>query len=206
MHKAIIRIDGQRFGRLTVIELYARKPVRWLCLCDCGRLKAYLGLSLRKGRAISCGCARWLEPEEKRISEMRSRTRAIWYGMLKRCEDPDTVSYRIYGGRGIKVSDEWHDFERFLGDLGYAPVGWSIERVDVNGGYNVENCKWIPKKDQGKNTRRVIFVELDGERLTVTDAAIRRGLDPNAVHKRLRRGWPAELALSVPSDRRNKFT
>ena len=76
-----------------------------------------------------------------------------WYGMLTRCENPKSTSYAYYGGRGVTVCTEWHDFQNFLRDMGERPHGWTLDRVDTEGGYCRENCRWATRKQQSQNRR-----------------------------------------------------
>ena len=91
----------------------------------------------------------------------------IWTSMKMRCENPNHHAYASYGGRGIKVCERWkNSFPNFIADMGYRPSSeYSIERIKVNEGYNPDNCKWIPKREQPKNTRATKLIEYNGEKL-----------------------------------------
>lgn len=102
----------------------------------------------------------------------RTKTRRVWRGMIYRCTKPTHASYKDYGGRGIKVCERWLDsFEEFLRDMGIRPEGYSIERIDVNGNYCPENCKWIPRNDQPKNLRKSCSRIVGGKHLSGRDQA-----------------------------------
>lgn len=99
--------------------------------------------------------------------------------MLNRCYTESSSSYASYGGRGIEVSDQWkNSFERFYQDMGDPPAKYTLERVDVNGGYGKDNCKWVPMEDQPKNKRNTVHVLLNGNKMIQADAARLLGLHP----------------------------
>jgi len=154
-------LAGIKFGLLTPIEtvphdVTGRRGGRdWLCQCECGNATVVRANSLLRGLTKSCGCLRKKLSAERRKThgESGSPTYKSWQRMKQRCESPDNKHYYCYGGRGISVCERWSCFENFLADMGQCPVGYSIERIDVNGDYCPQNCKWIPKGDQSKNRR-----------------------------------------------------
>jgi len=159
---AFIDISNQRFGRLAVIERAEQsgRNTMWRCRCDCGRETIVQANNLRRGASKSCGClnAEWRKSYFTTHGHANkghlSPTYQSWKGMLNRCTNPNGYDWKLYGGRGITVCDRWrHSFENFLADMGERPVGYSIERIDVNGNYEPDNCKWIPLGDQVKNRR-----------------------------------------------------
>ena len=146
---------GDRYGRLINIKPYCRNHKgRWyhLMLCDCGRKKQIAGGELNKGNVKSCGCLR------KEIKTSHGMTRSseycIWAGIIQRCRNPKSMSYKNYGGRGITVCDEWMDFANFLKDMGKKPSSkHTIERVNNDEGYNPTNCIWADRFVQSQNQR-----------------------------------------------------
>ena len=153
-----IDLSGLRFGRLSVIGLGERFSCEpgWICQCDCGGTKTVRGSLLRNGKAKSCGCLRREVTGAKRRSHSMSSTTTfrVWAGMIDRCSRERNSAWKHYGGRGITVCDRWKVFQNFYEDMGECPIGYSIERIDVDSGYSPENCKWIPRNEQPKNTRR----------------------------------------------------
>ena len=162
----VVDLKGQRFGRLTVIGRAPRKgnteQACWECLCDCGNTITTLGYCLRSGGTTSCGCY------HKEVSGKVFRTHGlrntklynVWCSMKERCHTPSNTSYKNYGARGIKVCDEWLKFEPFYEwaiSNGYSE-GLSIDRIDVNGNYCPENCRWSTKEVQANNTRANHYV------------------------------------------------
>jgi len=107
-----------------------------------------------------------------------------WKNMKQRCLNPDNHSFARYGGRGITVCDRWNDFTPFLEDMGARPEGMSIERIDNSLGYFKENCIWANKITQANNTRRNVFVDVDGERFTLSQLARKTGINAKTLRMR----------------------
>lgn len=171
----LIDLTGQRFGRLTVIE---KSPSRrgdktwWSCKCDCGSTLEVWSVYLRNGTTKSCGClnremcsARLKAYRKRNGADGRSKTRlhSIWAGMKERCLSPGSHAYALYGGRGITVCDEWRNsFEAFRDwalTHGYSE-DLSIDRIDVDGDYCPENCRWADAITQSNNNSLQSYVDL----------------------------------------------
>jgi hypothetical protein len=197
----LINRTGERYGRLTVVK---RAPnaserdtnARWQCRCDCGKVTVAYGQDLTKGRVKSCGCF-----NAERIAKhgmTRTPVYSVWVQMKARCENPQHPSFANYGGRGITVCEEWHDFRQFFADMGYRPRGLTIERIDNMAGYSKANCRWATMKQQQNNSRRNHRLELDGETRTISQWADHYGIQWDTIRSRLRYGWSIRKALTTP--------
>jgi general stress protein YciG len=123
----------------------------------------------------------------------------IWRRMLDRCSNPKDRSYRNYGGRGIQVCERWLTFENFLADMGSRPPGLSIDRMDNDGGYSPENCRWATREQQMNNTRATRHIDAFGQTRPATEWAAIAGIDSDLILTRLRAGWAADDAVSLPA-------
>lgn len=186
-----IDLAGQRIGRLLVIEETTKDKyshTRWLCKCDCGNTTLFTTSDLCRGKVKSCGCYRNERIGESNRTHGASRTRLydVWLTMIARCNKPNSTAYKNYGGRGIKVCDEWlkdfASFKEWAGKSGYRE-NLTIERKDVNGNYSPDNCTWITRADQQKNTRRTHRVVYQGKEMPLLDLSKLMGISPTTIKK-----------------------
>jgi hypothetical protein len=172
----LIDMMGQRFGRLTVLEIAARAQrktnphTKWKCVCDCGKEVIVIGKDLRVGHTKSCGCL--LEDNARNLFRTHgdagkgfsTREYIAWSSMRGRCLNPNNGKYYRYGARGIKVCERWDSYENFLMDMGKKPSPrHSLDRINVHGDYEPSNCRWLSPKGQYWNREvslNQLFVEV----------------------------------------------
>lgn len=212
-----INLAGQRFGRLSVVEVLPRRDgdphVYWLCRCDCGKTSCPTSNKLRRGLTVSCGChslalrtvratrhgygsKRRPFPEYKSYMHMRGR-----------CLNQKNSGYRDYGGRGISICDRWLNgdgiktgFQCFLQDMGPRPNrSYSLDRIDNNGNYEPANCRWATDTQQARNRRSTRVVNLGGERVALAEACERLGVSFSFINGRMQQGFTFERALAQPA-------
>lgn len=199
----LIDLTGQRFGRLTAIErdrtTKSRKPA-WNCRCDCGNEITVYGVYLRNGSTKSCGCLSidLLKERSKTHGMSKSRLYGIWAGIKSRCKNPQRKKFPDYGGRGIKVCEEWdNSFEAFRDWAianGYRD-DLTIDRKDNDGDYDPSNCRWITTKQQSNNRRSNINITHRGETHNLTEWSSITGIPMGTIRRRIERGWSPEEAL-----------
>lgn len=159
-------------------------------------------------RAKSCGCLSRQSNSELHKTHGKSNTRLfhVWMNMKQRCNNPNHHAYDEYGGRGIKICNEWESdfesFEKWAFANGYdenAPKRMcTLDRIDVNGNYEPCNCRFISNAEQQGNKRNNVFVVYHGEKATIAEWARRTGLTHSTIRCRLRRGWDVERTLTTP--------
>lgn len=189
-------IAGQVFGRLTVLS-YSHSDKRgravWHCRCQCGNEKLILAGYLTAGTR-SCGCYRVDQNMAAVLKHGRSHSSIhyAWSAMRDRCSNPNRRDWDRYGGRGIKVCERWQVFENFLADMGERPAGMSLGRIDPNGDYSPENCRWANGTTQGNNTRRNVYVEHGGKKQTIAQWADELGVKRMRLYYLSRKTSPLE--------------
>lgn len=205
---------GRKFGSLTVIEESERvgKNKRALCLCDCGKHSTVIIYNLKNGHTRSCGCLRVRVATESNTSHGLSKTRfyQCWRDMIDRTTREKNSSYESYGGRGIKVCEQWEMFESFASDMyeNYlehsetnGELNTTLDRINNDKGYNKDNCRWATVKIQSSNKRSNKRFLVKGQLLTVKEISDKFDLEYAAVRKRVSLGWNSDDLIS-PSRKR----
>jgi hypothetical protein len=195
-------LTGQVFTNLTVIKFAGQneaKEALWECQCICGNTKVVRGSKLRFGEVKSCGCYKAPDKHGHCHKGKQTRTHSKWNAMLNRCNNPNMKFYDKYGGRGIKVCERWHDFRNFLEDMGEAPMGMTLDRIDNDKGYFKENCRWATMKEQGRNRTNNILVTYNGKTQCLAAWGEEMGIPRSTINTRLKRGWDTIKAITTPT-------
>jgi len=208
--RKVIDITGQKFGRLTAIERTGSNKSNhavWLFECECGNFKNIVGKSVTKGKTQSCGCYNIEKIKQRTTTHGMTKNHplyGVWRSMIDRCYLEKATGFENWGGRGITVCEEWRNDFRVFYDWAMAN-GWqkdlSIDRIDNNGNYTPENCRFATRKTQNNNQRQridVIAIEYNGHKRTLKDWCRIFELKYTTIRQRLNLGWSVEKALETP--------
>lgn len=201
-------LSGRTFGRLKVLrhaEDYVTpkgaKYPRCVCACECGTKKEIIVYQLVSGKVVSCGCYGKAVRLTAALKHGRSRSRIykIWQAIHQRCRNPNIPRYKHYGKRGINVCERWNQFENFFEDMGETySDDLTIDRIDNDGNYCKENCRWSNYEQQANNTSRTIYLEFENKRKALSVWCRERHMNYAAVLWRIKNGWSATDALTTP--------
>lgn len=209
----IIDMTGERCGRLIVLGFHGiskERRAEWDCVCDCGNFVVVQGKYLRNGDTLSCGCYNRdriakIGKEHKTHGMTGTRLYNIWSSMRKRCLSETHESYPRYGGRGIKICEEWGSFEKFLKwalENGYSE-NKSIDRINNDDGYYPENCRWTDMKTQSRNRSSNKRISYKGQTHCIAEWAEILGLETSTLWRRLNvLKMPLEKALQKSDQRK----
>lgn len=189
---------GEKFGRLEVLERAGKdkhQNLLWLCRCECGNTTTVSSNSLQQGRIKSCGCLRKERAREATLKHgeftnyntEKPRLYRIWIAMRTRCNNPNFPAYHNYGGRGISICDEWEKYENFRDwakNNGYED-DLTIHRVDNDGDYYPENCKWVTRREQANNMRVNHLITFNGETKTMAEWSRETGINYQTLADRI---------------------
>lgn len=193
-------LTGLKVGRLTVVRFISveKGHAFWLCSCECGKHKVIMGASLihKKHPTQSCGCINAEVTRERSVTHgmTGNQTYMSWQGMKLRCLNLNHPCSKEHGRRGVTICPQWiESFETFLKDVGERPSKHhTIERIDNNGNYEPGNVKWATKKEQGRNRRTNVLVEINGVKKCIAEWAEILGIDRGVLRFRINAGWPVE--------------
>jgi hypothetical protein len=207
-----VDLTGKKFTRLLVIEKSGHDhegKILWKCLCDCGNIKITAGKYLKNGDTKSCGCynidkvIERNKQTKKQNGESTTRLYQTWHNMISRCEKGWGKDKNWYKDRGIIVCLEWHNFNNFRKwalNSGYSNE-LMIDRINNDGNYESENCRWVTPKVQANNKRNNRKITIDGITKNLRDWAEEYNLNPLTIQSRLRYGWEGKKLLLKPSER-----
>lgn len=211
-------LSGERFGRLVVLERASdrvfssgRKAVQWKCVCDCGNEKIVASTHLTSGDVTSCGCYYRESRQNCGRDEIHglagSRIYHLYENMKYRCNNPKAAGWESYGGRGIQVCDDWNrpdgfeSFYKWALENGYSD-DLSIDRIDVNGDYAPENCRWADKETQRNNQRNSVLITYQGKTQSAGQWSKETGLDRHLLVRRAKKGLPPEMIFAPPDPKK----
>lgn len=199
---------GKIFGRLRVIRRNGSskyKKALWLCKCDCGNKVTVIGNGLTTGKTNSCGCLRKdMATNKMTIHGLAKHKKLhplyrVWRSIKDRTTNPNNAGWNNYGGRGIKMCKRWfNSFPNFLEDMGEKPSKkHSIDRIDNDGDYCPENCRWATRKEQNNNTRKSIFITIEGKTKTIKEWCNDYAIKYATALWRFNHGWPIDKIFFV---------
>lgn len=186
--------------------------VKWRCKCECGNEAVVVGPNLTRGTTRSCGCLAHDNRSPKFVTHGQSNTRLYrtWVSMKERCYREKYPKYRLYGGRGIRVCQEWQTFEKFAewakanGYQEDSPRSeMTLDRIDPDGDYEPSNCRWASYTEQNRNKRTNRLITYNGQTKTAAEWGYEIGGDRHSILRRLELGWTIERAITEPLRRSN---
>lgn len=196
-------LTGQKFGSLTVIKKIDNINGRtaYLCECECGNRKNIAGKYLKNGSTKTCGCGKSINPHHKKHGQSNNKIYFKYKNMINRCYRQEDKKYKNYGGRGIKVCDEWaNNFEAFYFwaiNNGYSNE-LTLDRINVNGDYKPSNCRWVDLLTQANNKTNNRIIKFNNELHTLAEWAKIKNIKYGTLSARLKRNWSIKKALTMP--------
>lgn len=200
-----LNLIGMRSGKLRVVGFAGVKKEHtcWNCICDCGNTKIITAYSLKTKSTKSCGCLQkeMLRKRNDLLSTHKmsySSEYKAWAGIKKRCSNKKLTNYKNYGGRGIKICNRWkNSFKNFYEDMGKKPSNkHSIDRIDVNGNYEPENCRWATAREQQLNRRDNLYFEYNNEIKHINEIAEIIQIKRSTLLSRIRLGWTLDKVFN----------
>lgn len=201
----INKFKGTKRQMLTAVQFvgYIRTNQVWLFKCDCGNTIRRQKSNFLVSTTNSCGCVKsikthgmsYIKGTNKRIPEYRT-----WVQMRQRCNNPNNPDFNRYGGRGIKICDRWKSFDNFYSDMGKRPEKYTLDRMDNNGDYSPENCRWANRREQSINRECTVFVTYNGKTMSLSDWVNELPFKitlKNLYERIVTNKWPIEKAFTT---------
>lgn len=205
---------GERYGRLVVIKQgpdkispRGKRIITWICKCDCGNVTTVRSGHLTSHHTISCGCAHreqqeWWKTFAITHGRTKEKSYKTWCFIKQRCYNKKDVDYPYYGGRGVRISDEWINnpelFCEYVESLPrYSEDGTTIDRINPNRNYERGNLRWLSLGEQQSNKRNNVFLTFDGRTMTMTEWAKETGIAQTTLSRRKKAGWSVEQMLTI---------
>ncbi len=189
MARPAIPMIGAQFGQLTVEREAGRAhdgSIVYFCTCSCGNSLETSGVNLRRQEKTSCGCVKKsLHVAKVKGKRSRPELYSVWANMMNRCYSPSSEVFPRYGGRGIEVAAEWHNYKQFEKDMSPRPPGLTLERLNNNLGYCKQNCAWVSRKDQQDNRSTSIRFQYQGRLVTLRELSALCGVPYETLRSRL---------------------
>lgn len=208
IHPNFKDITGQIFGRLHVTTFHSRESrgmTRWTCLCECGNTTIVNGAALKSGATRSCGCYQKEWASTNRLTHGHSKRTGetseygTWCKMKARCYNLKDRKFPSYGGRGIKICDRWLEYKNFYADMGRKPtLQHTIDRIDNDGNYAPENCRWATPKEQARNRRSNHIVTYNGKEMSLIEWEEHLNIRNHSLASRIYKGWDIKRAFTQP--------
>jgi len=198
-------LRGLRFGRLVILDNVnygTSRHAKLKCACDCGIIKLVNKSSLLAHDSESCGCLQrqLLSIKTTTHGKYHSLEYKAWAYMRTRATNPNHKHWGRYGGRGITVCERWKTFENFFEDMGEKPFPKAqLDRIDNDGNYELENCRWATPQENASNKSNTIWITLNGETKTLAEWSEITGMKKDTIKARINTyGWSADKALNTP--------
>lgn len=201
-HKRFINLTGRVFHHLTVLGFHGRFDgvTKWWVRCECGSVKSVASGNFISGSVKSCGCKKFHYNSIAHKTHGMTHTREFtsWVSMTMRCRNKNDPFYHRYGARGITVCERWNSFDNFYADMGDRPPDMSLDRIDSDGHYTPENCRWATGREQARNTSFNRMLTVNGATKCISEWSEIYGVKRTTISERLKRGYSHEDAVLTP--------
>jgi len=185
---------GGAFNNLTVLGIDLDRAYSYRVECVCGRHITVNRYDLLSGHSKSCGC---IKPDKTKHGKIGTVAYSRWLAMKARCSNPNADNYKYYGGRGISICESWASFENFYADMGDPPEGTTLDRINSQGNYSPENCRWATVEEQARNRRSTVLFSFQGANYTLKELSEKLGISESTLSGRIYSGMSLAEALGL---------